>query len=725
MTKDRNLKKTLQKILEKQVSDAHIFESELESDLQVFEPESLDLPDLNDREVLSKLFIKLGENQLKDGKAKFLDSFRAASLISPDNYSVFYLQGRAYLQHSNNLQVLSLAKKAFEKALELDPLSFDAAYELGCVLIQQGLNLEEAPFFQDAIHQFEKAETLIKSDEDVSSFYWQFGRTWFYLGKLSGEAMDFHYAIDKYKKVDIYEMKSPFYWNDYGDAIIEMGFLLGKKEYFFEAIELYETAISLDSDHFQGYFNLACAYQCVFEMSIDIKFFEKANENFEKSSKIEASTKSRYAALWLKWGQLLASFGKLKREISFLELSIEKFIQADSIEPNHPGILSRFGEAEMLLGANTDDINLLRQAEDKLVRSLEVNSDAPEVWYLYGICLNELGRYFQDENFYKQAIQKFQYGLSLTQSDPLLWYGLAMSHFALGDMLNDREMIEKASLYCSQVLEFGGQIFLQFWNDWAVMLMRLSEMTLDEHYIESALDKFEQIIRRHGENQDQNDYSKRLEDLSLENMDSDEIDKDEIDLEWLYNYGCALDMHGDFTDETTSYEQAVQILSNVVRLDPDYSHARYNLALALSHLGEAVSDIEPLQKASEHFEILISENPEDDTAWNDWGLSLLHLAELIHDSARPDVSRDIYAQAEKKFFHALSLGCLPGFYNLACLYAMTENYKAAIHYMERAEDSDSLPPIDDMMHDDWLDGLRKTDAFKSFISTITNKQEKK
>lgn len=237
MTKDRNLKKTLQKILEKQVSDNKIFESELESDLQEFDPASLDLPDSNDRELLSKLFIRLGENQLKEGNPKFLDSFRAASEISPTSYSVFYLQGRACLQNSSNLQILSLAKKSFEKAVLLDPSSFDAAYELGCVLIQQGLNLEEAPFFQDAIYQFEKAASLFKQGEDTSSFYWQFGRTWFYLGKLSGEAMDFHYAIEKYKKVDIYEMKSPFYWNDYGDAIIELGFLLGKKEYFFEAID--------------------------------------------------------------------------------------------------------------------------------------------------------------------------------------------------------------------------------------------------------------------------------------------------------------------------------------------------------------------------------------------------------------------------------------------------------------------------------------------------------
>lgn len=691
MNKINSLKKALDKILAKEASDFQLFETDLESDLAVHQIEDFDLLDLEDREVFARFFLKLGDLQITANDAKFLDSFAKAIKIVPNSYAIFFLQGSIFLKYSHNLQYLSLSKKAFEKALEIEPKSFEALYAIAKVLNRQGLTLEEAPFFQDAINRLEEAEFFIE-EKQTSEFYFEFGLAWFYLGKLSGEAMDFCYALDKYKKASSAGMNAAFFWNAYGDAMIEMAFLVGKKEYFFEAIECYQQAVNQEADSFEAHFNLACAVQCVFEITVNLDYFEQANTHFEKASKIEAF----HAALWLKWGQLLASLGKLKREITYLELSIEKFIEADSLEANHPGILSRWGEAEMLLGANKEQINYLRQAEEKLIRSLEINPDAPEIWYLYGICLNELGRYFTDESFYKLAIQKFQYGLSLTESDPLLWYGLAMSHFALGDLLNDQQMIEKSVRFCGQVFEFGGHIFLQFWNDWAISLMRLAEMTLNPQYLESAIEKFEYIIKNH-------------------------TDSEEVDVEWLYNYGCALDMYGDCHEDINSYEKAVQILSNVIRIDPGYSHARYNLALALSHLGEAISDVECLQKASEHFEILLSEDLEDEMAWNDWGLCLLHQGELLYEPCRPEQSLKIYEKAEKNFFHALSFGCLPAYYNLACLYALNSNFNAAMHYMEKAETARALPPIEDIMHDDWLDGLRQTDAFKAFISTVSNK----
>lgn len=689
------LKQTLDNILLKEASDFQRFETDLESDLAVFHQlEDFDSLSSESKDTLARLFLKLGDLQITANDAKFLESFATATKIVPNSHTLFFLQGSIYLKYSHNLQCLSLAKKAFEKALEIKPKCFETLYSLGKVYIRQGLTLEEAPFFQDAIGRLEEAEFFLQEPHEAE-FYLEFGLAWFYLGKLSGEAIDFCHALEKYKKASSFGMNAAAFWNAYGDAMIEMAFLVGKTEYFYEAIDRYRCAVALD-DAFEGHFNLACALQCVFEITVNLDYFEQANAHFENASKIEAD----HAALWLKWGQLIASLGKLKREASYLELSIEKFMEADKLEANHPGILSRWGEAEMLLGSNKEQIHFLRQAEEKLIRSLEINSDAPEIWYLYGICLNELGRYFTDESFYRLAIQKFQYGLSLTNSDPLLWYGLAMSHFALGDLLNDPQLIEKSVHYCAQVFDFGGHIFLQFWNDWAISLMRLSEMSFNPEYLESALEKFEYIIKFHA-------------------------DSEEVDVEWLYNYGCALDMYGDCHEDINSYEKAVQILSNVIRIDPDYSNARYNLALSLSHLGEAISDVECLQKASEHFEILLSEELEDEMGWNDWGLCLLHLGELLYEPCRPELSFKIYEKAEKNFFQALKFGCQPAFYNLACLYALIHNFENAMHYMGRADTANALPPIEDIMHDDWLTDLRQTDAFKAFISTVSNKQGNK
>jgi tetratricopeptide (TPR) repeat protein len=702
MNKDKSLKDALDKIITKLNSGIDAFDECLEFELHSIDiSENLEQLNPDDREILAKLFNRVGENQLKQGDSNVLKSFESAVKIS-NSFNIHYTQGLAYLRFTANVQCLILAKKCFEKALEINPKSFDALYAYCLSYVEHGVIIEDAAQFGRAIELFDEACALGCSNKEACDFYWNFGLAWFYLGKLSGEAIDFNYALDKYRQAATAGLNHELFWNAYGDAVIEMAFLVGKKEYFFEAIDMYQNSLRCNQTQFQGYFNLACAYQCVFEITVDNDYFEHANECFEKAALLDSERVDHFSTFWLKWGQLLSTYGKFKRDITYLELSLEKFIIADKIEPNHPGILSRWGEAEMLLGANTDQIHHLKGAEEKLVRSLGINSDAPENWYLYGICLNEHGRYFADENYYRLAIQKFQYGLSLTKTDPLLWYGLAMSNFALGDLLDDLELIEKSVRYCSQVMEFGGSMYLQFWNDWAVGLMRMSEMTLNPNYVDSAIQKFEEIIKRQ----------------------TDGTLNEEIDLEWLYNYGCALDMKGDFTDDLNFYEKSVQVLANVVKLDPEYTHARYNLALALSHLGESISDVDCLQKASEHFQILLSEDAEDEIAWNDWGLCLLHQGELVYESCRPEVSKAIYEQAESKFFHALSLGCLPAFYNLACLYALMGNYKAAMHYMERAEVAGSLPPIEDIMHDEWLDNLRKTDSFKAFISALNLKQKR-
>lgn len=719
MSKKRPIKKKLEKILA--LKDSGCPPEKFEEGLQLLlSSDDLDSLDLDEKSALAMLFYVIGDQQLEDGNRKFLESFSSAAKLAPKSFELFLKQGRSLSKFSGNPQCLVLAKKAFKKAIHIEPKNFEAHYELGTVLVQQGLHLEDSSFFQEALVQFEEADFLLSDCEDKPIFLWQFGRAWFYLGKLSGEAMDFRNAIEKYRIASKGNLASALFWNDYGDAMIEMAFLLGKKEYFFEAVELYQAALSQDEDYYQTYFNLGSAYQCVFEITLDPEYFKRADECFEKAAKIELLSKLNSATLWLKWGQLLADFGKLSKDTSFLTLSFEKFAEADSLEPDHPGILSRFAEAEMLLGANTDDVYLLRRAEEKFIRSLQLFPEAPENWYFYGVCLNELGRYFADTEFYSEAIEKFQYGLSLTQNDPLLWYGLAMSYFAIGEMTNDREMIEKACLHCARVAEFNGQIFLQFWNDWAVILMRLSEIALDEKYLEAALEKFEKILKK------QNDKEEVFQEGSFKTdfFNSKEV-SEEIDLEWLYNYGCALDMYGDFTDGEVYYGQAVQVLSYVIRLDPDYSHARYNLALALSHLGEMMSDVDCLQKASEHFEILVSDNPEDESAWNDWGLLLLHQAELVYESSRPDNAQEIFQQAEKSFFYALSLGCLPAYYNLACLYAMTQDFKTAMRYMEKAELYNCLPPLDSILHDEWLEPLRSTESFKMFISALSNKEREK
>jgi len=268
-------------------------------------------------------------------------------------------------------------------------------------------------------------------------------------------------------------------------------------------------------------------------------------------------------------------------------------------------------------------------------------------------------------------------------------------YYCVGDLKNDPALIEQSIMYSERAVENSKVVVPQFLNDWGVSLMKMAEITSDKSYLEAAVEKFE---------------------MALANFTEDHPDS--FDPEWLYNYGCALDFLGDFYEEASYYEKAIKMLTKFLQIDSSYLHAHYNLASAYAHLGELVGDVDCFHKAIEHFQAFINEDNEDELVWNDYGLTLLNLADLLHDPSLPNLSQVCFAQAEEKFLHSISLGNGNAFYNLACLYSLTEHYPQAIHYMEKAEQQNALPPLDEMMEDEWLENLHQTQEFRNFLTNL-------
>lgn len=652
-----------------------------------------------ERELMATLFLAQGEEYLKQGSNKVFEEFAIASAVDSENPHIFYQQAVVFSKQEKNLRCLKAASQALSQAVSLNETFFDAWVTWGNILVCMGKLEGESCYYQEAEQKFNEA--LLHADTcsktKLFDLHWHWGVCWHLLGQVSGEAHDFHCALEKYRIAGSLEVPAVAFWNDFGNALIELASLLRKKELFLEAIELFRKVINTTENHFQGWLSLSCAYLRVFELDREGINFQLANEGFTRAAELNENC----VDLWIYWGRLYVLLGKIHDDVEALKVGSEKFARANNCEENHPLVLSFWSESQMLCGIYMERLDLLRSAEEKIVKSLELHPDASEAWRIYGACLIELGRYFSDESFYLKAIEKFRYGLTLNPKHPLLWYGLSLAHFAIGDMKNDTALLEESVRFCSKAMECGGEIFSQFWNDWGVALLRLAEASYDQQILESAIEKFEQALGG----------------KEISEMASD------CDLEWLYNYACAYDFLGDFTEEAADHEKAIRILSHVIQQDSSYHNARYNLALALTHLGILTDDAESLHKASEQFGILLYEDLEDEAAWNDWGICLLNLARLMEEELTLSNHRAYYDQAEEKFSHAIALGYSEAFYNLACLYSLIGNLTAAMHYMERAEVAKILPPIDDILHDEWLEGLRETADFRNFITLLSNKQE--
>lgn len=650
-----------------------------------------------ERESLAFLMVAEGERELKNGGSDVETLFTQACKLVPENNAVLQRQAAAYAATPAQPRRWEQAERILERLQLREPHSFEMWALWGVVLANQGAHFREASYFADADAKFKKALSFCTAPTPPANFLWRWGLCWYLSGKQSGEAADVCQAIEKYRQADKQGLAEVAFWNDFGNALVDFGCLAGRQELIFDAIDLYNKALKACPLHQPARLNMACAYQFLYEMTGSEGFFAMANDAF----KVVCRGDSPAAGAWHQWAVLLAISGRMKKDPSRLRDSLDKFATAHEFDPKNSALLTRWGEAQMWLGVFLEELSDLKAAEETLIRALKLDPDNAETWYLYGCNQHEVARYFEDEDSELLAIERFHQGLERHRNRPLLWYGLAQASLSLGEMRQSVELMEEALSFFEKAKELGAGSRSQFWNDWGVALMKLTELSDDRRHLAEAVEKFEQAIWHQG----------------------GELDVTGVDPEVLYNYGCALDFLGDFAEDERYYERAIHVLSKVVLLDPDFHHANYNLALAWSHLGEMTADVDALRKACDLFQRLSEQDQEDEFVWHDWGLALLDLVQLVMDPAHAEETERLYDEAEQKLLQALSLGHVASCYDLACLHSLRGNTALALHFIQRLEQYNALPDLEEMMQDEWLDALRHTDAFRHYMSHLIAKDK--
>lgn len=648
----------------------------------------------SDRLLLAELLILQGESYLEAGDDRVLSVFEIVREISPDDAFLFYIQGVVLANAKDNSLYVNEACHCFAKATTIDPTCFEAWFLWAKLLLQQGEEFEDEKLVHEAEKLFACACQYRPEDEEIeANFYWHWGMADCYLGRIHGEAVDFKKAMNKCSIAASLGLHNSDFWEHFGHITCELGSLVNQVDSLREGRAHFQKACEIDPENGSALISLAFCDQKLYEVFANPVDFKNGIASFEAALKYN----QRDGQFWCRWGILLLLYGRLNIDMPLLEESFEKFKIAYDCEPDNPMVLAKWAEAEMVYGIYSERIDYLKQAEAKIVNSLKLQDNSSENWYIYGTCLCEIGRYFGDANYYLQAIEKFQYGLFLTPKDMLLLQGIAAAYYSAGEIRMDIHLLEQSLAYSKSAIQNAKEPSPQFWNDWGVTLMKMAEVTNDKSYLESAVEKFEKTFILYEEN------------------------PENLDPEWLYNYGCALDFLGDFFEDSSYYEKSIQYLNKFIQLDPSYIHAHYNLASAYSHLGELVGDVDCFYKAIEHYQDFVTIDNEDEMVWNDYGLTLLNLAELLHDPSLPNLSQDCFTRAEEKFMIAISLGCSVAFYNLACLYSLTGHFHQALHYMEKAEKNQSLPSLEEIMEDEWLENLHNTTEFRLFLSNLTEK----
>jgi len=649
---------------------------------------------LTHSEIADSLLFQGEAALLKGDLSCGLEYFDSALKLDSTNSKLHYAQGLSLFEFGRGKgreKTLLLASKRFKTATLLNPDDFSIWQAWGSLLCTLGLSSGEHHFFLDAQEKLNKAVSLSEnqSREILSELHWDLGIVHSHLAEHSGEALDWHQAIETFRLAHSFNEKVPAdFWKDFGRSYLKFASHINDVRFYVKAINCLNTSISFEPHAYESWCLLADALQKLYLLTHDEDHFSQTNDAFTAASQIQP----KHGAIWLNWARFLCDSAKRIADVKRLRLCIEKCHSAFALNPNDPMVQAIWGEALALLGNYTDRLDLIYDAQNKISQAVEIESEEPDIWYSYGICMQAFGHYFNDFDYYYQAIEKFQTGLSIDRTCHRHWHAIGWTYSLLGDMESDPETLELSLRFFQKGVDLHASTYYLF--DYATALSKLGEMTNEQCWLESATSQFERLLT---------------------------LKKNAIYLhpDWLFQYACTLDALGDFYEEDSYYLRAIEVFSHVLMIDPDFYLVHHRLGLALSHLGELTGEIEHYHRAIHHFRLSLKNDDENDAVILDWATTLINIATHAHDSSETD---QFYRDAEHKLQTAIRLGNLQAYYHLACLDSLTNQCERGMRCLQKAREYDALPPIDEMLQDEWLDNLRSTGDFQEFLSALDHRR---
>lgn len=639
--------------------------------------------------LLSRGQMRLLKSDLKQG----LEHFESAIKLDPQNPKLYYAQGLSLFEYGNEdgrEKALLLASKKFKMATSLDPRYFEAWLAWGSTLSTLGLTYDEHHYFKDAREKLITAVSLSETQgkDSLGELYWELGIVYFRLAEHSGEALDLHDAIECFQKTATFQDElSIDFWRDYGNACSTFAGQINDIRFYIKAISCFRNAVSIDSTSSEAWSKLASAMRQLYLLTQDEDHFSQAHECFGSATHLQPND----AELWLNWAQFLLESTRRIPDPKRLRLCIEKCHRDYAIDDSYPMVQAIWAEALALLGEATERVDLIHDAHNKISEAIEIDSEQPDIWYAYGMCLNACGRYFHDHDYYYQAIEKFQTGLSINRTCHRHWHALGNAYSLLGQIEADPQNFHRAIRFLQKAIDLNASSLYIF--DQAVALSKLGDLAHEKKWYDDAVLCFERAL----------------------NMQRNAVYQHP---HWLFQYACTLDALGDFDEEETYYLRAIEIFSHVLMIDPDLHEVHHRLALALTHLGELTFQVDHFFRAIHHYRLSLKHDEENDAIILDWAITLINLAQYSSDSSEAD---QYYKDAEQKLTNAAKLGNLQAFYHLSCLYSLLDQQEKAMAFLLKADSHNALPPLEEILGDEWLENLRATADFRSFIVQLEHR----
>lgn len=652
-----------------------------------------------DRELLAEALVQQGRaKSVGDASARARqelgECFALATQIAPASGSVYRVQARAHWDcycRTKNLQELHLAIDRLKKALQCSPGDAQISSDLAKSMIHVPDYARDGEF----VKQIEALLSLgekAQSPQGRADIHHLWGMHFSQLFKITGEPLELTLAIDKFRRAHAVTEGNLLPWQPYCRALEQLGQLMGQPSLLREALVCLQKSLAgaeAQKDA-QTWSHMGEICQTLFELEGQQADFLRAERAFGQAALLAPDSWH----CWFKWGALYVVAGKLRQQMALVRFGLEKLGKAHKLSASKTLVMSQLAECQTLLGTAEEDLRLLKLAKRCLQSCAEKEPFDSLHFTRLGLSQLALGKYFGDSDTLMQAYHHFQDALALFGNLPEIHAGLAQVCSALAESTQEPQLLERALEHFEECACLSNrQIALLM--EWAAALIKQAEYRGgDQDKIFSAVEKLQ---------------------AAMQICEQMEISPD---VPLLFSYGCALDFLGDLTGEELFYERAVQVLSQVLKLEPSNLAAQFNLALVFSHIGEAFDNRPNLELAVERLCSLARLNPEDELVWQEWGISLMHLARMPKEEEHQALDWTALADAEVKLRQALRLGALTPLYHLAGLHAARGHKELSLNYLEKAIREKAVPSFEEVQEDEWLENIRGEERFGKLSQTL-------
>lgn len=652
---------------------------------------------LSDRDVAIKTLSSLAEACLiRFELDEALKLFDDALQLSPLSAALYMRQGSALLSYGKGKgkeKTLLLACKKFRQATVLDKDLFSAWHLWGKALYLLGICFEEKHFLLSAKDKILIAEALSSSENAATQgeLFFDIARVKYSLAQHSKEPIDWQESIGYFEKaLEHSSSLSGAFWDEHGMACFDLFKVLGDIKLLVRAIQYFKASITKGSStHHLGWKHLAQALSSLYDYTHDDEHFVQASDLYLAAEHIFPSDASLLIDAALMQVQSARRCYEEKKVLS----AIDKCQRVFDTDPSNMHAQLLWAEALCLIGEKTDTLEPLLEGQNKIDLLGDTVDNDPMLLLCYGNCLSSLAKYYDDVDLFYLAIEKYQAALSMDRTLCSHWHAIGMSYIEISTRLHDSDSIEKAIKFFAKALNIDPRNSYYSY-ELAAALSRLGEYKASPQHLERAIEQFEWTLSLQ-----KNAYY--------------------CHPDWLFSYAKTLDLFGDFHEEESHYVKALELLAHILIANPSYALAHHQMGLSFCHLAQLTNHMDHFYKALQHFKIAAKQAEDSDILLVDQAITLIHIGLLCHDRAEAEVH---FADAEVKLIQAAKEGCLAAYYPLACLYSIQNKFPQSLFFLEKADTYNALPPLEEILEDDWLDGVKSSSEWKDFFLKIENKR---